>query len=622
MATLQSTHVFMIITIMVTFLVVSTSGVRVRSKFQVASEDEETTTITSKQEITTESQEWTTKLPRPIRGPKIKSSQRRGQNRKKSTSSTTQTPDNSTISSSFTPPSISPTSTEASGFNQNSVQPDSLESRTKSNSPNLESTSLDPQNQPVTTSPKPRRDTIPPPIDLHPATELNDEQQSTLSASSTELQSQSERKSTPPSFSSSPAPKRNKNKKPKPNPIIVIEEPAIFPPNRIEISQDKLNIIDSNNVLGTKLLRTLEGLDGKEKKNLLLSPISLFSTLLIVYSGSSSSTQNEMINLLSLKGMTQDQINDAFRDIMHDLLKLSGKKNMIESLNAILIDNQVKVSSRFVDKIRTYYLAELEKVDFATDPQWVMEFLNEKVRRRTYGAINQILDQPPDPLTRLILVNAFYFKGIWNRPFMPQFTTKMPFTNADGSVSSVDTMFQTGPFMFNCDHDKYHVCAAELPYSSGKLSFVAILPDNHTVPAGEASGQFQSDMDLDMIEDIVDGMSETVLEFAMPRLSLEAQYDLLKPLEDLGMKAAFSPQSANFSQMSDNKELFVRQARHKTVLLINEEGSKAAASTIAEIGTRRRAPQFMLNRPFVFLIRDTRTNLILFMGKVNFIPSS
>lgn len=599
MATLQSQHVFIIAIVMVTFLVISTSGVRIGTKYQVTSDDEETTTIVSKSMITTESEDLTTKLPRPISRPK-KPSRRRGSSRRRSTSSTTLAPDTSTVSSSPTPP----ISTEASGSNLNSIQPDVIEAKTKINSENSEPTSIDPQLPLATTSASQLLDVASSPIDLQPTTE-----QSTLST-----ESKPKRKST------TSGSKRIKNKRPKPIadpiPIPLTEEPPIFPSTQNEISQEKWNIINSNNELGNKLLQAFEDLNGVEKKNILLSPISLFSTLLIVFSGSSSSTKNEMINLLLLKGMTQDQIDENFRSLMHDLLKLSGEKNILKSYSGIFVDKKVKVTPEFIHKIRTYYMGEFDNVDFVSDPVRIMDGINKDVYAQTNGAINQILEQPPDPLTKMILVNAFFFKGIWNRPFMPQFTTKMPFINADGSVNQVDTMFQTGPFMFNCDHEIHHACAAELLYSSGKLSFVAILPDNQTDFDGK------SRMDLNMINDIIDGLSETILEFAMPRLSLEAQYDLLKPLEYLGMKAAFSPQSANFSQMSGSKELFVRQARHKTVLQIDEEGSRAAASTIAEIGTRRRAPQFILNRPFLFLIRDTRTNMILFMGKVNFIPPS
>ncbi|XP_053202813.1 serpin B9-like [Panonychus citri] len=380
------------------------------------------------------------------------------------------------------------------------------------------------------------------------------------------------------------------------------------------ISRDMLNIVTSNNIFGFKLFKALNKFHGNE--NIFISPLSLFSTLVTVYAGSSSSTEDEMISLLQLKTMTENQIQTAFRDVLHTLLYDIGKKNNLKLLNGIFIDKELNVSSAYVDKVRIYYNACVEKVGFTTEPAYVTSWANDFVSWWTHGLIPSLLDSTLDPLTRLLLINVIYFKGAWAEPFNPTLTSEQnSFHNFDGSTSKVPLMRSTSTINYHCDHNQVKACFIEKLYSTGSLSFLAITPTN-----GTDLSHIESILGTQTMTEMLGQLQDATVELGLPRFSVSGSYDLLKPLEYLGMKAAFSPKKADLSKMGNSKELFVKEAKHKTVLQVTEEGTLAAGATVAEIGTRKRSPRLIIDRPFIFLIRDLRTEAILFLGRINSLP--
>lgn len=386
------------------------------------------------------------------------------------------------------------------------------------------------------------------------------------------------------------------------SPIVHSSLPSSF-------SNDIRNLVLSNNEFGFKLYASLNHLG--EEHNIFISPVSLFSTLITVYAGSSTKTEEEMIYLLKLKNMSESQVQRAFRDIMHVLLYDIGKENNLKMLNAILLDKSLNISKKFTEKIRTYYNAYLEKVGFSSEPEYVVDWTNHLVNWWTEGQIPTLLSNQPDPLTKVLLINAIYFKGRWLQVFNLEDTADDTFKNRDGKTVQVPFMKLVSNFNYHCNQ---RFCAIELPYSGGLLSFIII------VPASDVTLEdIEQNFNQEMADKIVESFRVKTVELIMPKFSIRANYDLIKVLQDMGMKAAFSPENADLSRMGDNKELFVKQAKHKTAIQVNEEGTVAAAATIAEIGSRKQFKRFHVNKPFIFMIRDVKTNIIVFLGRVNYL---
>ncbi|RWS31769.1 serpin B6-like protein [Leptotrombidium deliense] len=414
-------------------------------------------------------------------------------------------------------------------------------------------------------------------------------------------------------------PLRSSRRKPKPVSVGTARPFPSFPstksPTRyVDLPQplpkSMIKLVESNNRFGFKLCNALIKYSGK--KNIFISPMSLFGTLVTVYAASSAETSEEMANVLELGHQREEDVQNGFRDILHNLMYENSKENTLKLLNAMFVDNSINVSSTFTDKVRTYYNGYLEKVGFASEPEYVVQWANQLVEWWTEGNIKKLLNNQLDPMTKLLLVNAIYFKGKWAEIFNPKHTTEYPFKNADGSVSKVKMMRLSSKFKTFCDNETLNTCAIELPYSGNHLSFVVLLP----MKGGDLS-TLNVILQPEAVNTLLNNLEERSLELGLPKFSLNANYNLHKPLEDMGMKSLFTPESANLSKIGSNKELFVKEAKHKTVIDVSEEGTVAAGASYVVIGNRVSPPRLYVDHPFVFIIRDLRTNVNLFLGRVS-----
>ncbi|XP_014391363.1 PREDICTED: serpin B8 isoform X2 [Myotis brandtii] len=231
----------------------------------------------------------------------------------------------------------------------------------------------------------------------------------------------------------------------------------------------------------------------------------------------------------------------------------------------------------------------------------------------TGGKISEILGVGTvDPLTKLVLVNAIYFKGRWKEQFDRKHTRGMPF-KVNQEKKTVQMMFKHDKFKMGCVEEvKSQVL--ELPYVGEELSMVILLPDE--------------DIDLAVVEKALtyekfrawtdpENMSEIKVQVFLPRLKLEKSYDLESFLRSLGMTDAFEEAKADFSGMSTKKNVPVSKVAHKCFVEVNEEGTEAAAATAVVRNSRccRIEPRFCADHPFLFFIRHHKTNSILFCGR-------
>jgi len=242
---------------------------------------------------------------------------------------------------------------------------------------------------------------------------------------------------------------------------------------------------------------------------------------------------------------------------------------------------------------------------------WVEEQTNHKIKDLVpIDAVNA--------MTRLVLVNAVYFKGDWSKKFDKAITKEEDFHVSSSEKIKVPLMhLRKEKLVFGVDQ-KLHCQAISLPYVGDKLSMVILLPDHTVTTLADVERQLTAD-DLMNVEKRFE-MYKQEVNLWFPRFKLEQSLELSDMLVKLGIVDMFGQGAADFSGMDGSHELYVSKALHKAFVEVNEEGSEAAAATaMVMVGYCMSIPKdpivFRADHPFLFYIVDNSTKAILFLGR-------
>ena len=343
--------------------------------------------------------------------------------------------------------------------------------------------------------------------------------------------------------------------------------------------------------------------------NVFISPFSVSTVLQMVANGAAGDTKAEMQRVLKTAGLPAETLNAACKNLNQSL---NSQTNVILNLaNAIWYKEGFHLKPGFVSDNKNYFSAKLAGVEFGKPES--AQTINDWADHSTHGKIKEVVRWPFPPLTRVILANAIYFKGKWERPFDKQATKDHAFNVLPGGTpKQVPMMWQHGRFNYQ-QVDGFQ--AVRLPYAGGRLQMVLFLPDTNSSPA-----KLLADLNADTWRDkILPGFRDREGTLAFPRFKLDYDVKLNDPLKALGMRQAFS-NGADFSAMAD-EQLFVSEVKQKSFVEVNEEGTEAAAVTALIMRSQAiiepvRPFEMIVDRPFFFVIGDDQTRSILFMGLV------
>ena len=301
---------------------------------------------------------------------------------------------------------------------------------------------------------------------------------------------------------------------------------------------DQAGLASANTGFAFDLMKQIAG--GQPGTNVFISPFSVSTVLQMVANGAAGDTRAEMQRVLKTAGLPAETLNAAGKDLNQSL---NSQTNVILNLaNAIWYKEGFHLKPGFVSDNKNYFLAKLAGVDF-TKPESA-QAINDWADTSTHGKIKQVVRWPFDPATRLILANAIYFKGKWDRPFDKQSTKDHAFSVLPGGTPrQVPTMWQHGHFNYQ-QGDGFQ--AVRLPYAGGRLQMCLFLPDTNSSPAKMLAG-FNADTWRDKILPKFQNKEGTL---ALPRFKLDYDVILNDPLKALGMGQVFSG-NADFSAMAD-----------------------------------------------------------------------
>ena len=347
-----------------------------------------------------------------------------------------------------------------------------------------------------------------------------------------------------------------------------------------------------------------------EQANWMVSPLSASMALGMITNGAAGNTLEELKTTLGFSQANIDEMNAFYRRLLNELPDLDNTTRL-ELANSIWINQGFEVKSPFVDVNKQMYDAKVSNLDFASTK--ALSTINNWASDKTHGLIPQVLDEIT-PNAQMYLLNALYFKGIWQEGYKFDKAKTQPedFTNADGSVTKVQMMNQTDDYDFAYND---YFWMARFYYGNRAYSMTLLLPDEEA-----GLDKCLEAMTAENWKNWNQTWDHRQLIVKMPRFEIEYNKDLIEDMKSLGMKDAFNPLSANFSNISD-QGLFLGLLKQYTRLKVDEEGTEAAAVTIVGGLTSAGPPpggpvEFYLNRPFAFLITETSTGTVLFMGKV------
>lgn len=335
--------------------------------------------------------------------------------------------------------------------------------------------------------------------------------------------------------------------------------------------------------------------------NVFFSPYSIHEALAMVAAGARAETAREMNAALRDSDAGEAMANPAE----------AGEGFRLHIANGLWAQQGVTLEPAYLKLVTEKYHASAQTVDFA-HADAAARTINDWVDKQTEGKIqNLISPMALSAMTRLVLTNAIYFKADWQTPFEHQTTREQDFHLADGAVVQAQMMHRTG----ECDYlEDDRMQAVQLAYQ-GDTALLVLLPKSAD-GLGDVQERLEQEGELGRI---ISGLKPESVTLTIPKFTMTRDLNLAGALKAMGIKQAFEPDQADFSGIDGQHDLYISGVVHKAYVSVDEKGTEAAAATgaIAGATAMRLSKAFTADHPFVFLIRNTRSGAILFMGRLD-----
>ena len=387
------------------------------------------------------------------------------------------------------------------------------------------------------------------------------------------------------------------------------EESPILPNDTPATPEEFDSVVDGNNQFAVDMYNKLNNGAG----NVFFSPYSISSALAMTYEGAKGQTADEMRSVFYFPDEIST-LRSSFADLYNTLNK-PDKEYKLSTANALWAEQTYNFLPEYLNLVKQYYGGETTNLDFINKAEKSRKIINGWVEDETN---NKIKDLIPEGVikqdTRLVLTNAIYFFGDWNKKFEKKNTEEMDFFVSEDEIVDVNMMLMRYGFKYTEDGD---VQILEIPYKGKELSMIVVLPK-----LGEM-GALEQKLSAKKIAEWNNNFESESVRLFLPKFKFETKVMLAQTLQQMGMPTAFSP-VADFSGMDGTKLLNIDQVIHQAFVAVDEKGTEAAAATAVVMKEMMAMPEpepkppieFKADHPFVFMIQEKSTGSILFMGKV------
>ena len=345
--------------------------------------------------------------------------------------------------------------------------------------------------------------------------------------------------------------------------------------------------------------------------NVLMSPFSIVSVLNLLLLGATGSTYDQLRAVLRYPDV-EDLLIHQQCGLQLRALRREKRGINVQIANRIFTDAAFRVNEAYSRKARDFYQAGVEQLEFGTRPAPSARRINQWVSDHTAGQIEKIFDNPPPRNTRMIGANVVYFNSSWQTPFDETDTKPLSFHLGGGQRLRVPMMFAelTVPHV---SYPSEGFSAVLLPYSGGDYAMAVLLPDQ----AGEEPlRRLEQKLAGGRLGRVFNDMKATNLSVWLPRFKMEYSIALRDILQDMGVVNLFQESQATLDRLSPDNQLFLNEVLHQAVIDVNEAGTEASAVTVTLVNRDRLAGEFRANKPFLFVIRDGKTGVPLFYGRM------
>ncbi|XP_015930910.2 leukocyte elastase inhibitor-like isoform X1 [Parasteatoda tepidariorum] len=382
-----------------------------------------------------------------------------------------------------------------------------------------------------------------------------------------------------------------------------------YAPSKHQLFMGMEDFFDASTQFSIRLLHALN-----TTENTFISPFSVWSSLILIYLGSKGATEKELEGVLSLQGFEKNVVAYSYQSLkLWFTSKIRTPSSALSSftmVNHLFLQKDIKMRSCLLPFMED----DLAYVDFYQNPELARRAINYFIQRQTKNKIKEIL--PPSSIkhyTDFVVTSTMHFKGVWLQPFLPQSTQRGPFFTTNLDYKFVDMMVTRDTFLY-ADSEELQCSAIEMPYAGRSLTMVLMLPKNkaHGVQI------LSSSLTMSRLGNLTEDMFPREMVVVVPKFQFEDSFQLSSTLIKMGLRS-LSSGALELSGFSKDRVLRVNSIYHKAKVSVDEQGTEAAAATataFARSSRPTRIIEFIVDRPFVFYIRENHSGSILFVGIV------
>ena len=369
-------------------------------------------------------------------------------------------------------------------------------------------------------------------------------------------------------------------------------------------------VVNANNQFAVTMYQQLNGQSKQVDANVFFSPYSLTSAIAMLYAAAEGNTKAQIQKTFYYPSLPILNPNSA---ALYNQFNKPSPNYKLNTINDLWLQQGRTPNQAYIDTVKRYYGGQVNTLDFKNNTETSRQMINEKIAKHTNQMIPELLSkESTQPSTSAILTNAVYFKADWSSRFWV--SGDMPFHYFNGTSSDVDMMFQNTEFRYSEDEQ---VQVVELPYKGIELSMLVVLPKSKEPLAMQT---LIKNLSTTQITDWTKRLKQQDILLNLPKFKIDEGYPMKAVLTDMGMPSAFGNQ-AEFDVFTDSSPIAIDDIYHQAVIDVNEIGTEAAASTgvvaVDISGSMHPPVAFKADHPFMFMIKDNKTDAILFLGQVN-----